>query len=59
MQIFGSDVNEASVACSGKGATSVFFKVDPDNPTAGNAFFNWQANAGEPGGDVQLDLGLV
>ena len=49
MQIFASDVNDESVTCSGKGATSVFFKVDPENPTTENPFFGWQSNTKEEG----------
>lgn len=59
MQIFGWDAYNRSVTCEGQGATSVFFKVDPNNTDTGNDFFNWQSDAKTPGNEVQIDLSLV
>ena len=49
MQIFGIDYYKRKAICSGKGATSVLFKID--DTTSGNDFFNWIDTA-TAGGDV-------
>ena len=56
MQIFGIDYYKRKAICSGKGATSVLFKID--DTTSGNDFFNWIDTA-TAGGDVQIDLNKV
>ena len=56
MQIFGNDYYKRHAICSGKGATSVLFKIDDTKPE--NNFFDWQANA-TAGGDVYIDLNRV
>jgi len=58
MQIFGWDYYNRHVVCSGKGATSIFFNIDPDDPDTGNDFFNWQTDA-TAGNDVTLDMSLI
>ena len=49
MQIFGNDYYKRKAICSGKGATSVLFKID--DTTSGNEFFDF-ITAAQAGGDV-------
>jgi len=59
MQIFGFDYYERSIVCSGKGATSIFFNIDPLDPDTGNDFFKWQADATAGLSEVVLDMSKV
>ena len=49
MQIFGNDYYKRKAICSGKGATSVLFKID--DTASGNEFFDF-IDAVKAGGDV-------
>ena len=56
MQIFGNDLHDDHVLCTGQGATSIFFQVDATDPTQGNSFFDWQENAITGNSDVVVDF---
>ena len=56
MQIYGYEYyGNRHAICFGDGATSFFFKIDPENPDTGNDWFNWQADAAA-GNPVEIDL---